>query len=1382
MRRRLGGAPLAPSCSKFWRSSLSRHVPFDARRASLIVLSCALGACALGAGAPRIAHAEPPEAGAPQVQPPVVLEESRPPYPPEAEGAKGEVAVTATISAAGEVTAVELQTGVAPALNRAALKAAMSWRFRPALRNATPIASRVQLLFHFEPPAAPPQIAPLPVVAPLPAPSPSRASGSRPSAATGPGHARRERARAPSAAEPRRLRLPHPRRRARGGPTRNASELLKLAPGILLTNEGGEGHAEQVFLRGFDAREGQDIEFTVGGVPINEAATCTATATPTRTSSSPSWSSRCAWSRGRSIRARATTRSPAAPTTSSASRSAASPPSTRPAASARSASCHCGGRRARARTRSPAPRSTRPTASARTATRSAARRWASTRGSFGETGLLPAHRAGLRDALPLRGRHPRGRLRRPGRSASTTATISRAFAQPARARGRRRLALLDRRRPRDARGRHDAHAAGLRHQARHAPARELHRLPPRRAGAAAERTGSAATCRPERPRAHDRRARRRALSRRLPSGSRRSSSSATSRAATRRPGRSSASRPRPAFPTRPTPISTRSSATSALYARRQPAPARVARAPRRRARRPLHLRRARQLRGADGRAPVDDEPADRPELPHAAGLRPPARARPGDRRPRAPRSCRAPRARGPVPAASRSSASYGQGVRSIDPSYITQDVETPFASVVAYEAGVAYAGNLREHGRGRPLDRLPDASSTRTSSSSETAGRNVLGVGHARAPAGSARCASTGAFFDESANLTLVRAPTTTPHRWSPTSRHRLALGHGALRDAALDRFAESRSRGALGAGITYVGPRPLPYGQVSERHLHDRRLGHARLVALRARARRDQPARHAVPARRVQLRVRLPQPAAADAGPRARRSRPARRAASSGPSPSTSEARDARARSSLVVGSLLVCRRRRASGRPAATAVDVSRRGGRSRGRGRRAAARRSRPSAAGDVVAHAGARSTSARSTSNQTRAGLGRAGDRLHPARRPTSPRSRRRRSTSICCRRARSRFPRRGTAITDPPAADRPGLAHRRRHQRRAPTATPILDVAGTATRAAARRSRSRARSRSARTAQTAGAAAAGGDPICKQRIVSPIPTVARRRDDRRPRSCGSTRAQLFVERRLRSCSRQRRQRLSPSATTRRRPATSQPSQNLYPNLHVDGALHVRVGRRSLTTTTEKHAQRRWNHGRSSAVAVAAIASPGLDALLEQQRRQRPARPAPTQPTAASACDGGRRRGSRSRPSRRPPIRAGRHPVRRLGRGARADGLPVPAGERRRSRLRRRLGRALHAPARHRRQDQALERTPTSSPGISRRPGALVAEVDGPWAVDLAHSDPSYLPGKGGPGEEAVPIAALVEPEPSERQRAGVRRRTARATRSASTSSPRDATAR
>src|SRR4029077_16734915 len=54
-------------------------------------------------------------------------------------------------------------------------------------------------------------------------------------------------------------------------PQSSSAGYLRIAPGIMLSNEGGEGHAEQVFLRGFDAREGQDIEFSVDGMPINEA-------------------------------------------------------------------------------------------------------------------------------------------------------------------------------------------------------------------------------------------------------------------------------------------------------------------------------------------------------------------------------------------------------------------------------------------------------------------------------------------------------------------------------------------------------------------------------------------------------------------------------------------------------------------------------------------------------------------------------------------------------------------------------------------------------------------------------------------------------------------------------------------------------------------------------------------------------------------------------------------------------------------------------------------------------------------------------------------------------------------------------------------------------
>lgn len=48
------------------------------------------------------------------------------------------------------------------------------------------------------------------------------------------------------------------------------SSVLRLVPGLHLSQHSGEGKADQFFLRGFDAIHGQDIEVIVGGIPINE--------------------------------------------------------------------------------------------------------------------------------------------------------------------------------------------------------------------------------------------------------------------------------------------------------------------------------------------------------------------------------------------------------------------------------------------------------------------------------------------------------------------------------------------------------------------------------------------------------------------------------------------------------------------------------------------------------------------------------------------------------------------------------------------------------------------------------------------------------------------------------------------------------------------------------------------------------------------------------------------------------------------------------------------------------------------------------------------------------------------------------------------------------
>lgn len=55
-------------------------------------------------------------------------------------------------------------------------------------------------------------------------------------------------------------------------PHRTASDALSVVPGVFVTQHSGEGKAHQIFLRGFDAVHGQDVELWVGGVPVNEVS------------------------------------------------------------------------------------------------------------------------------------------------------------------------------------------------------------------------------------------------------------------------------------------------------------------------------------------------------------------------------------------------------------------------------------------------------------------------------------------------------------------------------------------------------------------------------------------------------------------------------------------------------------------------------------------------------------------------------------------------------------------------------------------------------------------------------------------------------------------------------------------------------------------------------------------------------------------------------------------------------------------------------------------------------------------------------------------------------------------------------------------------------
>jgi TonB family protein len=221
------------------------------------------------------------------VEAPVVLTHVDAVYPPAAlaERKHADVVLAVTVDADGHVSKVDVVTSGGDDLDQAAIVAVRQWTFVPAKRDGVALASRIRVPFHFAPPAPPPEF-----VEPKPESEPAAPvqqavvpeERAEPTPTAPPQPPTSDKQEAPAATDVTvRGRSSPPTRGASDFhvsvgeldrvPRKNATELLKLAPGIFLSNEGGEGHAEQVFMRGFDAREGQDVEFTVGGVPINES-------------------------------------------------------------------------------------------------------------------------------------------------------------------------------------------------------------------------------------------------------------------------------------------------------------------------------------------------------------------------------------------------------------------------------------------------------------------------------------------------------------------------------------------------------------------------------------------------------------------------------------------------------------------------------------------------------------------------------------------------------------------------------------------------------------------------------------------------------------------------------------------------------------------------------------------------------------------------------------------------------------------------------------------------------------------------------------------------------------------------------------------------------
>lgn len=231
-----------------------------ARRLPLVVSVFALAFA--GALLPRVAL------GQNEAVPPVVTEHVDAERPEGFPDRDVTVVLAVTVDAQGHVTATSVIESGGTAFDDAAIAAVQQWSFRPATRGGAAVAAKIRIPFHFLP--VPKRLEDVHRAQPPP-PDNKAPATVVPHGGSGDVHVDEVTVYGRTAPPNRGVSdMPIHIGELRRIPRLNASELLKLAPGILLTNEGGDGHAEQVFLRGFDAREGQDIEFSVGGVPINE--------------------------------------------------------------------------------------------------------------------------------------------------------------------------------------------------------------------------------------------------------------------------------------------------------------------------------------------------------------------------------------------------------------------------------------------------------------------------------------------------------------------------------------------------------------------------------------------------------------------------------------------------------------------------------------------------------------------------------------------------------------------------------------------------------------------------------------------------------------------------------------------------------------------------------------------------------------------------------------------------------------------------------------------------------------------------------------------------------------------------------------------------------
>lgn len=210
-----------------------------------------------------------PDAQLAEITLPQLTHRVQPDYPADAPSTVGPVRVelTLVVQTDGRVGQVDVTTSAGAAFDREAVRAARQWRFEPARRGTIAIASRVQAAIDLVPHSAKDT-------------SPAtRQSTDDDTSSLHHDHDHHEQDSHLAVTVHGERAVRNERRAASdyfihreiitAAPHADGADALRVVPGLTLGRGEGMGVAHSYSLRGFHAEHGQDIEFQVGGLPIN---------------------------------------------------------------------------------------------------------------------------------------------------------------------------------------------------------------------------------------------------------------------------------------------------------------------------------------------------------------------------------------------------------------------------------------------------------------------------------------------------------------------------------------------------------------------------------------------------------------------------------------------------------------------------------------------------------------------------------------------------------------------------------------------------------------------------------------------------------------------------------------------------------------------------------------------------------------------------------------------------------------------------------------------------------------------------------------------------------------------------------------------------------